>query len=156
MDNVNTHKNEAQEKTPKINFVQKFFRKLIGYQEPTSYEEIQKMITKRINKDKLGREIDYYELSSHIEYDMIADYVDNYYIAQELDKYEIGENIDIDYHQIIGNLDYEDLFSGILDKDLKTGIKSLEKELLTIENLFDAFYQTLSNVTQEFKIVKER
>lgn len=155
MDSVDTHKNEAQEKTPKINFVQRFFRKLIGYQEPTSYEEILEVITEVVQEElcNVEPEIDYDELSYHIDHSSIADYVDDYTLAGEMEQRislaDVAEYIDVDYHQIIGNLDYEDLSSYILDEDLKTGIEKLEKELLTIQNLFDGFYQSLSKIVKE-------
>jgi len=166
MDNVNTHKNEAQEKTPrKINFVQRFFRKLIGYQEPKSYQKefanFQKTMQLQNAKfeDKMEMkyasfepEIDYVELAYEVCHASVADYVDHYTLAGEMDHSSIAEYIDVDYHQIIENLDYESLSSYILDEDLKTGIESLEKELLTIQNNFDGFYQSLSKILKERNI----
>ena len=151
MDNVNTHKNDAQEKTPKINFVQKFFRKLIGYQEPTSYEEILEIITEVVQAElqHVVPEIDYTELSYNIDHASLADYVDSYDVANEMDYSEVADYIDIDYNEIIYSLDYENLSKHILDEDMKTGIESLEKELLTIQNLFDGFYQSLSKIVKE-------
>ena len=154
MDSVDTHKNEAQEKTPKINFVQKFFRKLIGYQEPTSYEEILEVITEVVQEElcNVEPEIDYDELSYHIDYGNLSDYVDANEVGCEMDTYDVADYITLDYEHLALSIEYDNLVPYFIDGDMKDVTEKYTKEVELISDYLNDFYKTLAFILKERKV----